>query len=488
MNPIDIILSRFEQISAIPRGTKNEAGIRLWLQDWALQLGFRSQTDAAGNLVIYVPASTGYEDCPILILQGHLDMVCQKTPDSAHDFTRDPIRLIRDGEWLTADGTTLGADNGIAIALMMALVEDESTPHPPLELLLTVEEEAGLVGANHLDPSMLSGRTLINLDSEHEGVFIVGCAGSGSVEMTLPVTWSPQSPDEVGFEIKVSGLRGGHSGEDINKQRANPNKLIARVLDFIQRNIPLRLSALKGGNVRNTIPRDVETVFLCSMDKADECRKSFSDITKIIRAECARPEPSLSISLTEKSEPAVQAISREQTMMGIQLLVNVPYGVVNMAVETPNLVETSANIGVLELKKDGLFIVSSYRSSVLSRLDEMLHRAEALAWLAGAKTVRANLNPPWQPDLNSSILTRCVEAYRLMFDMDPSVKIIHAGLECGILSRRCNGLDAVSLGPTIENPHSPNERLHFPSVQMVWDLLRTLFSLEVTRNPKGRQP
>lgn len=263
MNPIDVILSRFEQISAIPRGTKNEAGIRLWLQDWASQRGLRSQTDAAGNLVIYVPASAGYEHCPILILQGHLDMVCQKMPDSAHDFTRDPIRLIRDGDWLTADGTTLGADNGIAIALMLALIEDESALHPPLELLFTVEEEAGLVGANHLDPSMLGGRTLINLDSEHEGVFIVGCAGGGSVEMTLHVTWSPQSPDEVGFEIKVSGLRGGHSGEDINKHRANADKLIARVLDFIQRDVPLRLSTLKGGNARNAIPRDAETVFLC---------------------------------------------------------------------------------------------------------------------------------------------------------------------------------------------------------------------------------
>ncbi|MBK8821019.1 MAG: beta-Ala-His dipeptidase [Anaerolineales bacterium] len=264
MNPTELILKNFEKVSSVPRGSKNETAIRNWLIEWAAEHNCTSKTDAAGNLVIYVPASAGYEDRPTLILQGHMDMVCQKTLESTHDFTKDPIQLIRDGDWIRANGTTLGADNGIGIALMMSLVEDESVKHPRLELLLTVEEESGLVGADTLDPALLTGKTLINVDSETEGVFTVGCAGGGSVYMTLPVTWDSQKQNEVAFELKVRGLQGGHSGEDINKFRTNANKLIARILDFIQRDMEIRLSTLKGGTARNAIPRDAEAVFVCA--------------------------------------------------------------------------------------------------------------------------------------------------------------------------------------------------------------------------------
>jgi dipeptidase D len=474
MNPTEKILSLFEQISAIPRCTKDEAAIRSWLQSWSAGRELGCQTDAAGNLVIHVPASAGYENRPVLILQGHLDMVCQKTADSTHDFSRDPIRLIRDGDWLKTDGTTLGADNGIAIALMMALVEDESVLHPPLELLFTVEEEIGMVGAKNLDPGMLNGKTLINLDSEHEGVFVVGCAGGGSVEMTLPVSWSPQSPDEIGYELKVSGLRGGHSGEDINKQRVSAIKLIARILDFIQRDVPLRLSTLASGTARNAIPREADAFFLCPKDEAEICHERFADILQIVSAEYAQSESGLNISLTEISSQTVEAISRAETAAGIRLLVNVPYGVMNITAEVPNLVETSANIGVMELKEDGFFIVSSFRSSEHSRLEEMLQRAESLAWLAGAQTQRANLSQPWQPNFDSAILKKLVDDYRLKFNEEPAVRVIHAGLECGIISRRCGGLDAISIGPTIENPHSPDERLFIPSLGRIWELLKLI--------------
>ena len=233
MNPTDLILKHFEQVSSIPRGTKNEAGIRQWLVAWATARRFRSRTDAAGNLVIHIPASAGRESEATIVLQGHMDMVCQKTPESTHNFTRDPIQPVRDGDWIHANGTTLGADNGIAIALMLALAEDANISHPPLELLLTVEEELGVVGADNLDPSLISGKTLINLDSEDEGVFTVGCAGGGSVYITLPLIWNAQTADEITFEVNVAGLKGGHSGDDINKHRANANKVIARVLEFI---------------------------------------------------------------------------------------------------------------------------------------------------------------------------------------------------------------------------------------------------------------
>jgi dipeptidase D len=476
MQPVDLILSRFEQISSIPRGTKNEAGIRAWLQDWSTSRGFNSRVDATGNLVIQVPASKGFENRPTLILQGHMDMVCEKTPDSTHDFTRDPIRLVRDGDWIKADRTTLGADNGIAIALMMALVEDERIVHPTLELLLTVEEEFGIVGADKLDPSMLTGKALVNLDSEEEGVFTVGCAGGGSVYITLPVNWSPQISDEVAFELKVSGLQGGHSGEDINKHRANANKMITRVLDFIQRDVKIRLSALKGGTARNAIPRDADAVFVCPKDKAGVCREKFSAIFHAIQAEHAQTEKSLSIVLEETSNQSAQAISSSQTTTVIRLLMSLPYGVSAMSAEIPGFVETSNNIGIMELKEGGLHIVSNHRSSISSRLEEITRRVESLAWLAGAKTERTKIFPPWQPNTDSILLKKCVQTYESVMGTKPKVELSHGGLECGIISDRCGGLDTISLGPTIQNPHSPDEQLYVPSLPKVWDFLKALLA------------
>jgi dipeptidase D len=476
MNPTELILKKFEQISSIPRGTKFEAGICQWLIDWGAAHNFQSRTDAAGNLVIYVPASVGYENRPTLILQGHMDMVWQKTPESNHDFEKDPIELIRDGDWIHANGTTLGADNGIGMALMLALVEDESISHPPLELLFTVEEEMGVVGADNLDPSLLTGKMLINVDSETEGVFTVGCAGGGSVYITLPVNWNLQSVEEIAFELKVTGLQGGHSGEDINKFRANANKLIARVLDFIQRDVPIRLSTLKGGTARNAIPRDAEAIFVCSKDKVGLCREKFSTIVREIQAEHARAEQGLSITLTEKSGEPVRSITQSETTTGIRLLMSLPHGVSAMSAEMPGFIETSNNIGILELKDDGLFILSNNRSSILSRLEEITNQIESLAWLAGATTERTKVFPPWQPNMESPLLKQCIETFRSIVEEDPKVELTHGGLECGIISDRCGGLDTISMGPTIKDLHSPEERLYIPSLPKTWEFLKTLLA------------
>lgn len=476
MQTTDLILEKFAQVSSIPRGTKYEAGIRQWLIDWGTARSFKSKVDAAGNLVIVVPASKGYESKETLILQGHLDMVWEKTPESNHDFMRDPIHIIRNGDWIKANGTTLGADNGIAIALMMAIVEDESVTHPPLELLLTVEEELGIVGADTLDPSLLSGKTLINLDSESEGTFTVGCAGGGSVYMTLPVTWMPQTKDEIAFKLKVNGLQGGHSGEDINKHRTNANKLISRILDVIQRDVPIRLSSLKGGTARNAIPRDAEAIFVCMKDHSILCSEIFSVIAQVIHAELARTDPGLSITLNQKNGESIPAISKSETINGIRLLVSLPHGVASMSAEIPGFVETSNNIGILELKEDGLFVISNHRSSVTSQMDEIANRVEALAWLAGANTERTKFFPPWQPNMNSSLLKKCIETYQAVIESEPKVNLSHGGLECGIISDRCGGLDTISLGPTIENPHSPDERLYVPSLPKVWNFLTALLA------------
>lgn len=476
MNPTDLILKNFEKVSSIPRGTKFEAGIRQWLMDWATARNCQSKMDAAGNLVISVPASPGHESRETVILQGHLDMVWQKTSTSKHDFEKDPIRLVRDGDWIKADGTTLGADNGIGIALMMSLVEDETVQHPPLELLLTVEEEIGLAGALNLDPSLITGKTLINLDSENEGVFTVGCAGGGSVYITLPVTWGMQTRDEIAFNLKVDGLQGGHSGEDINKHRANANKLIARILNYIQRDVPIRLAGLKGGTARNAIPRDAEAVFVCPKENAEALNEKFHAIVRDIRAEYAINEQDLSITLTQKDGESVRAISRKKTQTGLRLLVSLPYGVSAMSADMPGFVETSNNIGIIELSDECLLLVSSQRSSVLSRLEEIIERVESLAWLAGATTERTTVVPPWQPDMESSLLKKCVETYETIMGSKPKVELTHGGLECGIISRRCGGLDTISLGPTIQNLHSPDERLYVPSLQRVWMFLSALLA------------
>jgi len=473
MKPTEHILHNFQMVSSIPRGTKHEAGIRKWLGDWAAANRCASRVDAVGNLVVRVPASAGRESDAAVVLQGHLDMVWQKTPESNHDFTRDPIRLIHDGDWIRADGTTLGADNGAAIALMMALAEDERISHPALELLFTVEEELGLTGALLLDPTMISGKTLINLDSEEEGTLIVGCAGGGGVNITLPVAWSAQTKDEICCEILVGGLKGGHSGVDINKQRANANKLMARALDALQRAAPIRLAALTGGTARNAIPREAQAVFACPREKIAQCRAAFAEIANVMRGEYQHAEPALTVTLNEKKDSA-QAIGALETQTAIRLLTALPYGVWKMSEDAPGIVETSNNIGVVELKEDGLLIVSSHRSSVFTRIEEGLRRVESLAWLAGAKTDRTKLSSPWQPNMDSPLLKKCAAAYQSLNGKAPKVEIVHAGLECGVISERCGGLDCISLGPTIENPHSPDERLHVPSLAETWNLLEAV--------------
>lgn len=476
MNPTEQILQKFEQISAIPRGSGQEGAIRTWLQAWASARGFVSKADAAGNLVIQVPARPGFEQTHAIILQGHMDMVCEKMPESQHDFACDPIRLIRDGEWIQADQTTLGADNGIAIAMMLALAEAEGVGHPALELLLTVSEEVGLVGASELDPSLVSAKTLINLDSETVGAFTVGCAGGGTVNLTLPVTWMFSRDDEAAFELRIDGLLGGHSGEDINHHRANANKVLARVLDSVQRRVAIRLAALKGGTVRNAIPRAAQAVFVCAKEQAALCREVYAASAAEILAEQVRLEPGLSITLTERSGGPLPTIRPAESVNAIRLLVALPHGVAAMSAEMAGFVETSNNIGVMELTQAGLEIISSQRSSVFSALVEIIERVEALAWLAGAQTERTKIFPPWRPNLASPLLKQCISVYQTLAHETPRIVMTHGGLECGIISDRCGGLDAISLGPRLENLHSPDERLFVPSLAPIWEFLLALLA------------
>jgi dipeptidase D len=472
MDKTQKILQIFEQISAIPRGTKHEQEISAWLQEWASEHRLSSQTDPAGNLVIRVPASLGREDRPIVVLQGHMDMVCEKTPDSTHDFLRDPIRCIVDGDWLRADKTTLGADNGIAITLALVLVEDTSVTHPPLELLFTVEEEVGIGGASHLDPDLIRGKTLINLDSEDEGELYVGCAGGITTQIQLPISRELPPTNHIGIHIEVDGLKGGHSGAEIHKHRGNANQILARALDRIQRAFPIQLSLIQGGTAHNAIPRQAEAVFVCPKEKLDECKNQIALLEKELLDEFSKSDPDLRMRLIlDNDGDKHEVTSTAETEKIVRLLMALPHGVAHMSDNIEGFVETSNNLAIIEMKNGVLHVTSSQRSSVMSRLDELSRRIEAVARLAGAQVEHIDGYPGWKPNMDSDLLKKSVETYEKLFSQKPEVKIIHAGLECGIIGERCADMDMISLGPTIKNAHAPNEMLYIPSVTRVWNFL-----------------
>ena len=465
------ILDIFEQIAAIPRCSKHEEKISQWLQSWARDNGLPVRADEAGNVVIEVEASEGYENSPVVVIQGHMDMVCEKTPDSAHDFSKDPIRPIADGEWLRADKTTLGADNGIAIAMGLVMATDKAVSHPSLELLFTVDEEQGLTGAAKLVPDFIKGRILLNIDSEDEGVLTVGCSGGKETRISLPLSSTGLPEDYQIYRLTVSGLRGGHSGVDIHKHRASANRILARLLGLLKESDDIRLVWIKGGTAHNAIARDAEARIAFKSADRDSVAKKISDFEQIVRSEFAASEkaPSLKISAPESSTG--QVVSAEDTARAINLMLALPHGVIGMSPDIESLVETSTNFAIVEIKDDALKILSSQRSSVMSKLDELSQRIEALAALAGADTESGNAYPAWEPNMDSPLLQHCQDTYKKLYGKEPSVEIIHAGVECAILGVKYSGMDMISLGPTIENPHSPEERINIPTIGKVWDYL-----------------
>lgn len=477
VSKINAILEKFTELSAIPRCSKNEAQVADWLMDWARSRGFVFRGDPAGNLVVQVPASPGMEDRPAVILQGHMDMVCEKTPESSHDFERDPIRVVRAGDWIHAEGTTLGADNGVALAMMMVLAEDENLRHPALELLFTVDEESGLIGANKLDAALLSGRVLINIDSEDEGVFTIGCAGGEETQVRLPVHYEDLPPDLDCLRLVVGGLRGGHSGVDIHKPRANANRLLGRLLLNLQLEDGVRLVSLSGGSAHNAIPRDASAYLAFSPEAAPAVQAAIQNCQAVFRDEQGPTEPHLFVRSEELEEALPgRVLSRESAAQTVRLLNALPHGVHGMSTHVADLVETSCNLAIVRIKNDALEVISSQRSSSMSRLDEMTSRVTAVAALAGASATRLNRHPAWAPDPESSLLQRCREVYRELNAKEPQVEVIHAGLECGLIGDKVPGMEMISIGPNLRHPHSPDEKLELPSVGRVYTFLATLLA------------
>ena len=470
------ILDFFDQINAIPRCSKNEEQIGLWLKQWAEKKQFVVKKDAAGNLLVKVPSTPGFENAPVIVIQGHTDMVCEKTPDSTHDFSKDPIKHIIDGDWLRADNTTLGADNGIAVALSMAVANDESVAHPPLELLFTVDEETGLNGAKELEPGFIKGKVLLNVDSETEGVFTVGCAGGRHTHISRKLTLADIAEGSNFFNLNISGLHGGHSGIDIIKQRASANKILARTLHRLAVACDLQLVSIKGGTAHNAIARDADAVFACASDNSRDLAGIVAEFEGTVQTEYGNIESNLAMKLTAAESTAQKktALSLAETRDVINLLLSLPHGVMGMSAVFPDLVETSNNLATVAIKDDTLKILTSQRSLTKSRLDEITNSLNAIAAIAGTDTHCDSEYPPWTPNMQSALLERCRKTYKQVFDREAEVKSVHAGLECAIIGDKYEGMDMISFGPDLRDPHSPNERLHIPSLGKVWQFMVAL--------------
>ena len=463
---------QFDEIRKIPRPSGHEEKLRKYLLKFAKERNLKAKKDSAGNVIIGIPATPGHENAPTIVLQGHMDMVCEKNNDVEFDFFKDSIQLAVDGEWLKAKGTTLGADNGVGLAAGLALADDKDAVHGPLEILATVDEETGLTGAAQLDGSMLEGRTLINLDTEEVGAVYIGCAGGGDSTITLPIKKRGAPASAKGIKVKVSGLRGGHSGVDIHEQRGNALKALARVLWKAAREHSLTLVKLEGGGVHNAIPREAMANCVVNAKQLEAVEETIMSEAANITNELASIDPGFKVEILALSRRPTQMMDKRSNNAVLNLLMTIPHGVDGMSFDVPGLVETSNNLASVWPKRTKVVIGTSSRSSNSSALQNIRDRIRAAAELAGASVEEGDSYPGWQPNLDSKVLEVTRKAAESVFGKNPELKAIHAGLECGIIGEKVPGMDMVSFGPQIEWPHSPDERISIPSVQQFYTLLK----------------
>jgi len=470
------VLNIFEQISAIPRCSKHEKKMAKWLKTWAKKKGFEVRTDRVHNVLIKVPATRGYKNAPGIVLQGHVDMVCEKTADSDHDFSKDPIRLVYKGEWLSGDKTTLGADDGIGIALALALAEDRALSHPPLELLFTVNEEAGFTGVYALRKGFFEGKIFLNLDMLEEGVFTVGSAGLNATVIELPISMKSLPKTSKAYRLRAHGMRGGHSGVDIHKHRANAIKILVRALNEATQSSGIRLVSIKGGTAANAIPRDAEALVALEPTTFATMQTAISEFEKEVQDEYAATEKSLAVTLSDldPKTKVKSALTAKDTDRTIKVLLDLPNGVKEMSSEVEGFVETSNNLATVETSKKSLHVVSLERGATMSKLQGITTDVKTVASGAGAYAKVVGSVPAWEPKMESALLRRCKELYKSIFGTEPVVSAVHGGLECSVIAQKYPDADMVALGPTVVNLHSPDEKLHIPSVGKVWQFLVAL--------------
>lgn len=471
------VFEQFAKVNKIPRPSKHEEKMIEFLKDFGNELKLETVIDKTGNVIIRKPASKGYENRKTLILQSHMDMVCDKLVDKEIDFTTDPIETYVEGEWLKADGTTLGADDGIGCAMQMAVLADNTLEHGPIECVFTRDEETGLTGAHGMEAGFMTGDLLVNLDSEDEGQFFISCAGGVTTNATFKFT-KENAPEGYFFmKLSLKGLHGGHSGDDINKKFANGIKLLTRFIYMTSEKYDLRLASFNSGRMHNAIPRDGVVVFAVPSEVKEDVRIALNVFAKEVEDEFHVTESDIQFNLeSTDAEPVMPQSTSRNLILALQAVDNGPYAMCQD--ETLAwMVETSSNIASVTTSDNEVKIVASQRSNVMSNLTNMGNTVKAAFQLAGAEVTQGDRYPAWKMNPNSQLTEIVVETYKKLFGKEPKVIGIHAGLECGLFSEKYPHLDMVSMGPTLRGVHSPDERLLIPTVQMVWDHL-----LEIMKN------
>ncbi|EKS7108636.1 MULTISPECIES: cytosol nonspecific dipeptidase [Enterobacter cloacae complex] len=463
----------FAKICSIPHPSYHEEQLAEHIMGWAKEKGLHAERDQVGNILIRKPATAGMENRKPVVLQAHLDMVPQKNNDTVHDFTKDPIQPYIDGDWVKARGTTLGADNGIGMASALAVLADDSVEHGPLEVLLTMTEEAGMDGAFGLQANWLQADILINTDSEEEGEIYMGCAGGIDFITTLSLSREAIPAGFQTFKLTLKGLKGGHSGGDIHLGLGNANKLLARFLAGHAAELDLRLVDFNGGTLRNAIPREAFTTVAVPAAKADELKKLSSVYLDILKNELSAKEKNLTVVLESVTTDKAALTSPSRDAF-VQLLNATPNGVIRNSDVAKGVVETSLNVGVVTMSDDSAEIICLIRSLIDSGKEYVVSMLESLGKLSGAHTSAKGSYPGWQPDASSPVMALVRETYQRLFNSTPNIQVIHAGLECGLFKKPYPNMDMVSIGPTITGPHSPDEQVHIESVGHYWTLLTEL--------------
>ncbi|MEG0774915.1 aminoacyl-histidine dipeptidase [Clostridium sp.] len=462
----------FREMNEIPRGSGNEKAISDWLVKFATDRNLEVIQDSALNVIIKKPGTAGYENAPVVILQGHMDMVCEKNQGTVHDFEKDPIAFIVEGDFLKANGTTLGADNGIAVAFGLAILDASDIAHPPIELFVTTEEETGMGGAMNLDPSNLNGKMLINIDSEEEGTLLVSCSGGVRAKINIPVQFEDLSEDYKTLAVRIRGLRGGHSGMEINKERGNSNKLMGRFLMDLNSIVDFKLASVNGGAKMNAIPREADAIILVRDEDINKVQEKVTEWSKIFSNELQGIDPDLELKVENLDENIVRVFNDDSKLKVLRMLFLIPNGVRTMSMAIKDLVQSSTNIGVLTTTNDAVIFDSAVRSSVKTLkkaiCDEMIVLTEILD---GSIEFQSDY-PEWQYNPKSQIREVFEKVYEDMFGNKPHISAIHAGLECGLISDKFDGkMDQISFGPNIYDVHTPDEHISISSVDRMYSYL-----------------
>ena len=463
------IWNHFDRIAAIPRASTKEAAIRKYVLDEAARLGLAATQDAAGNVVVSKPAHSGRESATPALLQGHLDMVCEKNEGTPFDFDTDGIRIVRDGDWLKADGTTLGSDNGVGVASALAVMESTTIKHGPLEFVFTIDEETGLTGASEFPGGVLMSKYFLNLDGEEKGTLCIGCAGGILTKARRRV--SMQAPvAAAAWRIKVSGLRGGHSGVDIHLGRGNGLRILGATLQALIDEFPAQLGDLKGGSAQNAIPREAFAVIALDQDREEQLRQVVSRCKNEQQLDLGAFDPELSITV-EQAELPLKVMAESDARRVVDLLASLHHGVLAMSPDVPGLVQNSTNLATLSLSDGLVEIVTSQRSAIESSKQAAAKLVATACQLAGFETEHTGSYPGWKPEPGSEIVRKLQEVNKRLYGEPARLVIMHAGLECGVIGEKYPGMQMVSFGPQIENPHSPNERVQISSVEPFWQYL-----------------